>query len=158
MSETLFGSPALADDDMLPGLARESTFIPVELASGSSAKLEAMVVRPDRPGQLPLVLIVHGTPRNLANIVYMSPIDYLSPAVDFAIRGYAAVSIMRRGLLSSGRANLAQTAIRTKPWPPVVCCEAQLGCAAPTNPVCGSSGSAMSWISVTEYPGGPTMR
>ena len=89
MSETLFGSPALADDDMLPGLARES---------------------------------------------------------------------MRRGLLSSGRANLAQTAIRTKPWPPVVCCEAQLGCAAPTNPVCGSSGSAMSWISVTEYPGGPTMR
>ena len=56
-----------------------------------------MVVRPDRPGQLPLVLIVHGTPRNLANIVYMSPIDYLSPAVDFAIRGYAAVSIMRRG-------------------------------------------------------------
>jgi pimeloyl-ACP methyl ester carboxylesterase len=93
----LFGSPALADVDMLPGLVRESTFIPVELASGSSAKLEAMVVRPDRPGQLPLMIIVHGTPRNLANIVYMSPIDYLGPAVDFAIRGYAAVSIMRRG-------------------------------------------------------------
>jgi pimeloyl-ACP methyl ester carboxylesterase len=61
-----------------------------------------MVIRPDRPGRLPLVVLVHGTPRASgetlrAAMAHQPPAELVSPAVAFAQRGYAAVSIMRRG-------------------------------------------------------------
>ena len=93
--------PALADT-ALPGLVRENLPLPIKLADGSQVKLEAMVIRPDRPGRFPLVILVHGTVRASgealrAALAQASPTDLIEPAVAFAQRGYAAVSIMRRG-------------------------------------------------------------
>jgi dienelactone hydrolase len=89
--------PACADDDMFRGLVREPMFLSISLPSGGQARLEALTVRPDRPGRLPLVVMVHGTPRDFSSIPHMSPTTYLGPAIAFATRGYAVVAIMRRG-------------------------------------------------------------
>jgi dipeptidyl aminopeptidase/acylaminoacyl peptidase len=68
-----------------------------------------MVIRPDRPERFPLVVLVHGTPRASGEtlgtaIAHQPPAELVSPAVAFAQRGYAAVSIMRRGFgRSEGR-------------------------------------------------------
>lgn len=100
--------PASAET-ALPGLVRESLMVPITLADGSQVNLEAMVIRPNRPERFPLVLLVHGTPRAIGEtfrtvIAQLSPADLLNPAVAFAQRGYAAVSIMRRGFgRSEGR-------------------------------------------------------
>jgi len=99
--------PARADS-VLPGLVRENLLLPITLADGSQARLEAMVIRPDRPERFPLVVMVHGTPRAIGEtlrtaMAQQSPADLLNPAVAFAQRGYAAVSIMRRGFGLSER-------------------------------------------------------
>jgi len=83
-------------------LLYEPTFVSIELPAGGQAKLEAFVVRPNRPGKFPLVVVVHGTPRGSggefrARIAQMSPDFHIGIAEAFAERGYAAVSIMRRG-------------------------------------------------------------
>jgi dienelactone hydrolase len=59
-------------------------------------------VRPDRHERFPLVVLVHGTIRATGEalrnaMAQQSPADLLGPAVAFAQRGYATVSIMRRG-------------------------------------------------------------
>jgi dienelactone hydrolase len=93
--------PASADT-VLPGLIREFLMVPVTLADGRQVSLEAVVVRPDRAARFPLVVVVHGTPRISGETLRtelrrLSPLGLVSPAVAFAQRGYAAVSIMRRG-------------------------------------------------------------
>ena len=50
--------PATADT-ATPGLVQENLLLPIP--NGSQVKLEAMVIRPDRPGRLPLVVL--GTAR-----------------------------------------------------------------------------------------------
>jgi dienelactone hydrolase len=104
----LVGGSARADDTMLRGLVREPTFLSVTLPSGGQARLEALIVRPDRPGQFPLVVIVHGTPRD-GNISHMSPNSFIGPAIALATRGYAAVAIMRRGFGRSDGPNAENT-------------------------------------------------
>jgi dienelactone hydrolase len=94
-------SPASAEP-ALPGLVRQSLVLPIVLSDRRQANLEAMVIRPERPGRFPLVVLVHGTPvatgDNLRTaMAQQSPADLLDPALAFAQRGYAAVSIMRRG-------------------------------------------------------------
>lgn len=93
--------PASADA-ALPGLIQETLQLPITLPDGSRVKLEAMVIRPDRPERFPLVILVHGTIRATGEalrsaIAQQSPADLLNPAVAFAQHGYAAISIMRRG-------------------------------------------------------------
>ena len=88
---------ARADESLLPGLIREPTFVSIALPDGTQERLEALTVRPDRPGRFPLVLMVHGTPRDSTRRSHMSPAAYIGPAVTFASRGYAVVSVMRRG-------------------------------------------------------------
>lgn len=101
-------SPAAADP-ALPGLARVDQLIPVTLVDGSQVKLETMIIRPDRPGRFPLVLLVHGTNPATgqafrAAAAQQSPADLLNAAVAFAQHGYAVASIMRRGFgRSEGR-------------------------------------------------------
>ncbi|MBR0956312.1 dienelactone hydrolase [Bradyrhizobium japonicum] len=61
-----------------------------------------MIIRPNRPGRFPLVLLVHGTDPATgqafrAAAARQSPVDLLNPAVAFPQHGYAAASIMRRG-------------------------------------------------------------
>ncbi|RXH01993.1 alpha/beta hydrolase family protein [Bradyrhizobium zhanjiangense] len=94
-------SPAAADP-ALPGLVREDRLISVTRSDGSEVKLETMIVRPDRPGRFPLVLLIHGTNPATgqafrAAAARQSPVDLLNPAVAFAQHGYVVASIMRRG-------------------------------------------------------------
>jgi dipeptidyl aminopeptidase/acylaminoacyl peptidase len=105
---TFLVGPAAADT-ALPGLVQQDLLLPVTLADGRQVKLEATVIRPDRPERFPLVVLVHGTPRAIGEtlrtaMARQSPADLFNPAVAFAQRGYAAVSIMRRGFgRSEGR-------------------------------------------------------
>lgn len=96
-------------DPALPGLVRQDRLIPITLADGSPVRLETMVIRPDRPGRFPLVLLVHGTVRLTGDalrsaMARQSPADLLNAAVAFAEHGYSVASIMRRGFgRSEGR-------------------------------------------------------
>jgi len=83
---------------LLPGLVRERIGLQINLPDGAKPTLEALVVRPDRPGRLPLVLMTPGTPRGVgAGVVDRAPELLLSAAVAFAQRGYSAVIVLRRG-------------------------------------------------------------
>ncbi|WP_249154476.1 alpha/beta hydrolase family protein [Bradyrhizobium manausense] len=91
-----------AADPALPGLVRQDRMVPVTLADGRQVRLESMILRPDRPGRFPLVLLVHGTIPGTgeafrAALARETPASLLNPAVAFAQRGYAVASIMRRG-------------------------------------------------------------
>ena len=81
-----------AQDASFPGLIHEPLSVTIALPGGSQARLEASVVRPDRPGRFPLIVIVHGTPGGsgpefLATIARMSPDFYLGLAVAQAKHG-----------------------------------------------------------------------
>jgi dienelactone hydrolase len=76
--------------------------IRIPLASAGSAGLEALLVRPSEPGQYPLALINHGSPRTGADRPNMTPLSMLPEAMEFARRGWAAVVVMRRGYGGSG--------------------------------------------------------
>ena len=100
-------SPAAADP-ALPGLVRQDRMMPITLADGSQVRLETLILRPDRPGRFPLVVLVHGTNPAAGQAFRVaaerqSPTDLLNPAVAFAQHGYAVASIMRRGFGHSDR-------------------------------------------------------
>ena len=83
---------------LLPGLVREPVALQISLPDGAKPTLEALVVRPDRPGRWPLVLMTPGTPRVAATgVADRAPELLLNAAVAFAQRGYAAVIVLRRG-------------------------------------------------------------
>lgn len=87
-------------------LTSAHVMLPVEI-SGNKVSLESFVIRPDRPGKFPLVVITHGMPglfgeEFFTEILNRSPVGYNNAAVAFAQRGYAVVSIMRRGYGRSG--------------------------------------------------------
>jgi dienelactone hydrolase len=92
------GSASSTGTTLLPGLVRERIGLQISLPDGAKPTLEALVVRPDRPGRWPLVLLTPGTPRSVgAGVVDRAPELLLSAAVAFAQRGYAAVIVLRRG-------------------------------------------------------------
>jgi dienelactone hydrolase len=100
------GLAARAQDAMYPGLVRAPMTVTIALPGGQHAQLAAYVVRPDRRGRVPLVVLVHGTPGGtgtefLATIARMSADRYLGPAAAIAAHGYAVVSILRRGFGAS---------------------------------------------------------
>ena len=93
---------AAAATTVLPGLVRAPMSLPIVLPDGRQATLEGLVIRPERPGRFPLMVLLHGTPRGdgdafFSEIARQSPAGLSEPAVAFAQRGYATVSIMRRG-------------------------------------------------------------
>src|SRR5581483_4245586 len=81
---------AAADD-----LVREELRIP--MAAAGPRGLEALLVRPRAPGRYPLALINHGSPRLAEDRPGMTPLEMLPMAQEFARRGWAAVTFMRRG-------------------------------------------------------------
>lgn len=91
----LFALPAQAENYI-----REDIRIP--MAQAGARGLEAVLVRPDAPGQYPLALISHGAPRDGAARVKMSPGSSYPMALEFARRGFAALIVMRRGYGNSG--------------------------------------------------------
>jgi dienelactone hydrolase len=100
------GLAARAQDATYPGLICASMTVTIGLPDGQHARLASYVVRPDRPGRFPLVVLVHGTPGGtgaefFATIAHMSPDRYLGPATAIAAHGYAVVSILRRGFGAS---------------------------------------------------------
>lgn len=75
--------------------------------SGDKLTLESFVIRPNGSGRFPLVVITHGRPgiwgdAFFGEILNRSPVAYSKAAVAFAQRGYAVVSVMRRGYGRSG--------------------------------------------------------
>ncbi len=97
----LLVSPAMSET-VLPGLVREALVVPIDLPDGRHVNLEALVIRPDHPGQFPLVILVHGSPRSdpkkfLDVYRELSPTVLERAALAFAQHGYAAVSVLRRG-------------------------------------------------------------
>jgi dienelactone hydrolase len=67
------------------------------LLGGDAGVLEALFVRPNEPGRLPLALLAHGSPRAAADRAAMTPLAMLPQALEFARRGFAVVIGMRRG-------------------------------------------------------------
>jgi dienelactone hydrolase len=95
-------SAAAANTTTLPGLIRAPLPVVISLPEGRQATLEGLVIRPDRPGRFPLVVLVHGSPQSepgkfLDAYRRVSPAGLAGPALTFAQHGYAAVSIARRG-------------------------------------------------------------
>jgi len=92
------------DSGLLPGLVATPLLLPVSIA-GNEVKLDSFVIRPDRQGRYPLVIMTGGTPSVASpkNLAGRSPIAFNRVAIAFAQRGYATITIMRRGYgLSSG--------------------------------------------------------
>jgi hypothetical protein len=97
----------------------------IPFASGSGS-YEALLVRPDEPGQYPLALINQGSPRSAADRPDMTPLSMLPEALEFARRGWAAVVVMRVAMAARtavGRKATAPVTIRTisrrqRPPPP----------------------------------------
>ena len=79
---------------------KEELRIPFVLAGPRG--LEALLVRPSKPGRYPLALIAHGSPRSIEEHPKMTPWAMLPQAIEFARRGWAAVVVMRRGYGNSG--------------------------------------------------------
>lgn len=102
-----FVSIAHAEDrGLLPGLISAPMLLPVRIA-GRDVTLDSYVVRPNRPGRFPLVIMTHGTPGGLddaffRNIARRTPTAFNTAAVALAQRGYATLSVMRRGFGLSG--------------------------------------------------------
>jgi dienelactone hydrolase len=86
---------AAADD-----LVREDFRIP--MAGAGPQGLEAVLVRPVGVGRFPLAVINHGSPRSAEDRPGMTPLGMLPVAQEFARRGWAAVTFMRRGYGGSG--------------------------------------------------------
>src|SRR5215475_10549289 len=89
------------DRGLLPGLISAPVLLPVSI-SGNEVRLDSYVVRPDRPGRFPLVIMTHGTPGGwgdpfFRNIARRTPVSFNTAAVALAQRGYATLAIMRRG-------------------------------------------------------------
>src|SRR5258708_37459647 len=94
------------DSGLLPGLISTPMLLPVRI-SGRNLTLDSYVIRPDRPGRFPLVIMTHGTPSGwgepfFRNIARRTPTNFNTAAVALAQRGYATLSIMRRGFGLSG--------------------------------------------------------
>lgn len=109
----LFTASARAGDGPLMSA---HMMLPVVI-SGNKVSLESFVIRPDRPGKFPLVVITHGMPHGFGEefftaLLNSSPVGYTKAAVAFAQRGYAVVSIMRRGY---GRSGEGSPSLRGRP-------------------------------------------
>lgn len=82
------------------GLAEEEIGLPVSFAEtgqNASITLEALVIYPDDGQRHPLAVLNHGAPRKADDRAGMSPRSMRAQAREFARRGWAVVSFMRRG-------------------------------------------------------------
>jgi hypothetical protein len=94
-----FATVAHAEDGgLLSGLISAPLLLPVSL-SGNDLMLDSYIIRPDRPGRFPLVIMAGGTPGldSREQLVRRSPVAFNRAAVALAERGYATIAIMRRG-------------------------------------------------------------
>jgi dienelactone hydrolase len=97
MVGTSTSPPVFATPTQVPGFTRELRRLYVTLADGSSVMLDAMITRPNVPGRLPLVIISHGTPRDVSERPEMTPAVFAAQSMAFARRGYGVAVVLRRG-------------------------------------------------------------
>ena len=89
--------PCTADVVQPRGLVREPVFVPFTQSGGATLRLEAIVARPATAGRFPLVVISHGSPRRISEAKNRN-LDWADwIADDFARRGWAAATVLRRG-------------------------------------------------------------
>ncbi len=97
---TLITMAASAAPARAEGIRSEALTIPAIIAGpiwSTSAKLEAIVIRPDDGEPHPLAIINHGSPRMAESRPEMSPYGMWAQARAFARRGWVAVAFLRRG-------------------------------------------------------------
>jgi dienelactone hydrolase len=82
--------------DQPDGIVREAASIPFVRPGAATLHLDAIITRPANPGRYPIVVITHGTNTPQENKVTF-PTVFSWMAIDFARRGWAAVSVTRRG-------------------------------------------------------------
>jgi dienelactone hydrolase len=89
--------PSAAELVQPRGMVREIVSVPFRQSDGQLLNLEAIVVRPATGARFPLVVISHGSPRRLAEAKTrdLHWADWI--ANDFARRGWAAATVLRRG-------------------------------------------------------------
>lgn len=81
-------------------LVEESTFLPGkyhDLFGETTDRLDALIARPDDGKPHPLVVISHGSPRHSGDRARMAPDRMRDQVLEFARRGFTAVTFMRRG-------------------------------------------------------------
>ncbi len=74
-------------------LIEEDTTVPAE----GGTTLAARVIRPPGPGPFPLVVLNHGSPRDEADRPRMTPSGLAAQARRFAVGGWVATAVLRRG-------------------------------------------------------------
>lgn len=79
------------------GLTQALQTIPARYSDGTSASLEALLVRPTGPGPFPIAIVSHGSPRDASERATMTPLRLGPQALEFARRGWATLVVMRRG-------------------------------------------------------------
>ena len=90
-------SPRAADVVQPRGLVRELDSVPFSQPNGPTLYLKAIVARPAAAGRFPLVVISHGSPRRITE-PEKRDLDWADwIADDFARRGWAAATVLRRG-------------------------------------------------------------
>ncbi len=93
----LIGAPVAGANEPAREFLQEHTFLKVKI-DGRPYRLEALIVKQaGRRGKLPLALINHGKPSGLLRMSRVRAERYIPVARDFAMRGYLAVAIVRRG-------------------------------------------------------------
>ncbi len=95
----LGGGPIWARDG---GLVAEQVRVPVTIPAGNQVlELAGYLARPAGPGPFPIVLLTHGSPRDGADRAGMRAENAGRQARAFARRGWAALSVLRRGFGTS---------------------------------------------------------
>ena len=90
-------SPRAADVVQPRGLVRELDSVPFGQPNGPTLYLKTIVARPAAAGRFPLVVISHGSPRRITE-AKKRDLDWADwIADDFARRGWAAATVLRRG-------------------------------------------------------------
>lgn len=82
------------------GFVREELRIPMKEAGPDG--LEAYVIKPEGAGPFPLAVLNHGTPQDYSKLKGLSAAEMNKQLIEFARRGFIAISVMRRGYGTSG--------------------------------------------------------
>jgi dienelactone hydrolase len=102
-------APGLAAADIAP-TASQSFAYPegsvrrefLTLPARAGNAYDAMVVRPERAGQFPLLVLSHGAPRDPADRAKRRVASWTAVAIEFARQGYAAATFLRQGFGATG--------------------------------------------------------
>ncbi len=107
LSSSLASPAAATDLGTVEGVRREAIYFQAAPGGVAPLWLEALVTRPDGPREqqvrYPLALLSHGTPRPEDDRRRTSPLFSTATAIEFALRGWTVVTLIRRGYgLSQG--------------------------------------------------------